>query len=168
MIPRSRVFVSPPLWGGSKDKKVTTIMNIKAIAAAAALAAAGIPVAAPAQTTYAPVSIVRTAIEPQVADAALFQQGFVAYAFVNTSAVPATEVDFALVGNGESLATLRDVGTFAKGVTIDRFVATPAAARNEALTVAKVTFADGAVWTNDAVAPHAVLQTADVSLIDAF
>jgi hypothetical protein len=143
-------------------------MNIKAIAAAAALLAAGIPAVALAQTTYAPVSIVSESIVPQVSGAELFQQGFVSYAFVNNAALPATEVDFALVGNGESLATLRDVGTFSQGVTIHRSIATEAGARDQKLTVAEVKFADGTVWTNDNVAPQARRQAADVSYEGAF
>jgi hypothetical protein len=143
-------------------------MNINAIAAAAALLAAGIPAVALAQTTSAPVSIVSETIVPQVAGAARFQQGFVSYAFVNHAAVPATEVDLALVGNGESLATLRNVGTFSTGIAIERSIATEAIARDQQLTIAEVKFADGTVWTNDDVAPHALRQAGDVSLVDSF
>ncbi len=140
-------------------------MNIKAIAAAAAVLAAGLPAVANAQPT-APVSIVSQTIAPEVTDAAWYQQGFASYAFVNHSAVPATEVDLTLYGNGEPLATLRDVGMFSKGITIQRSIATEALARDQQLAVAEVKFADGSVWTNDEAAPHALRQTAVSFLSD--
>jgi hypothetical protein len=137
-------------------------MNLKAIAAAAAVLAAGSPAVAFAQTT-APVSIVSSVAAPQIADASIFQQGFVRYAFVNNAAVPATEVDFTLQANGDALATYRDLGTFSKGVAIERFITTDASVRDLQLTVAAVKYADGTVWTNDSAAPQALRQ-ADVSL----
>jgi hypothetical protein len=132
-------------------------MNINAIAAAAVLAA-GTPVVAFAQTT-APVAIVSSTIVPQVADASRFQQGFVSYTFVNMANTPATEVDFALEGNGQT-TTLRDVGTFSKGVAIERGLAIAGEARDQQLSVAEVKFADGSVWTNDVVAPQPRRQAA--------
>jgi hypothetical protein len=137
-------------------------MNLKAIAAAAAVLTVGSSAVAFAQTT-APVTIVSSVAVPRVADASIFEQGFVRYAFVNNSAVAATEVDFTLQANGETLATYRDLGTFTKGVQIARFVATDATAPDQHLTLDAVKFADGTVWTNDAVAPQALRQ-ADVSL----
>jgi hypothetical protein len=110
------------------------------------------PAFALAQTT-APVALVASHAEPQITDIARPEIGSAMVSFVNHSALPATEVDFTLSSNGEALATLTDTGSFAPGVTIDHTFATDRTERDLQLSIAKVTFADGSVWVNDAPLP---------------
>jgi hypothetical protein len=129
-------------------------MKLNAIAAAAAVLALGVaPALASAQTT-APISLIYSDAQPQIADASAYNTlGIAQVSFVNTSNVPATEVDFTLSSNGEPLATLRDVGTFAPNVTIEHTFANDRTARDQQLSIAQVKFADGTVWVNDAPLP---------------
>jgi hypothetical protein len=141
-------------------------MKLTSIAAAAAVLALGVaPALASAQTT-APVALTASSAQPQILDGSGYNTtGIADVTFVNTSNVPATEVDFTLSSNGEPLATLRDVGTFSPNVSVSHTFANDQTARDEQLSIAEVKFADGTVWVNDAPLPlgqraaHAWLST---------
>jgi hypothetical protein len=129
-------------------------MNMKIIATAAAVLAAGITPALASAQTAAPVALVASAAEPQIADASAYNTiGSASVSFINTSNVPATEVDFTLSSNGEALTTLRDVGNFAPNVRVNHTFANDQVARDQQLSIAEVKFADGTVWHNDAPLP---------------
>ena len=124
-------------------------MNFKSVAATAAVLLGASATAAFAQTN-APVTIVSSQAQPQIADAGENnQQGVAGVTFVNTNIVPATEVDFTLSSNGAPLATYRDIGSFAPNVRISHSFANDQTARDQQLSVARVTFADGSVWLSD-------------------
>ena len=134
-------------------------MNLKSVAATAAVLLGATATAAFAQTT-APVTIVSSQALPQIADAgAPNQSGFAGVTFVNTNIVAATEVDFTLSSNGAPLATYRDTGTFAPNVRISHTFANDQTARDQQLSVARVTFADGSVWTSDNRLPEGQLAS---------
>jgi hypothetical protein len=129
-------------------------MKLTTIAAAAAVLALGAAPALVAAQTTAPIAIVSSHAEPQIADASAYNTaGIAAVTFVNTSNVPVTEVDFTLSSNGQALKTLRDVGTFAPNVTVNHTFANDEPERDQQLSVAQVKFADGTVWVNDASLP---------------
>jgi hypothetical protein len=130
-------------------------MKRTTIAAAAVVLALGVAPALVAAQTTAPIALVASNAEPQIADASAYNTaGIAAVTFVNTSNVPATEVDFTLSSNGEALKTLRDVGTFSPNVTVSHTFANDQTARDQQLSVAEVKFADGTVWVNDAPLPQ--------------
>jgi hypothetical protein len=130
-------------------------MKLTNIAAAAAVLALGVaPALASAQTT-APVVLISSNAQPQIADASAYNTvGSAAVTFVNTKNVPATEVDFILSSNGHVLGTLRDVGTFAPNVSITKAFANDKTDRDQQISVGAVKFADGSVWVNDAPVPQ--------------
>ncbi len=135
-------------------------MNIKAVAAAAAVLVAA-PALASAQTTAAPISVSSQAQEANLG-ASLYQQGEVRLTFVNQAAVPATEVDFNLTSHGQVLGTYADRGTFSPGAKIDRFFTTQETAHDQKIAVATVKFADGTIWNSDDATP--ARRQADISL----
>jgi len=129
-------------------------MKLTTIAAAAAILALGVAPALAAAQTNAPIAIVSSDAQPQIADASGYNtNGIADVTFVNTTGVPVTEVDFTLSSNGEALTTLRDIGTFAPNVTINHTFANDETARDQQLSVAQVKFADGSVWVNNAPLP---------------
>jgi len=128
-------------------------MKLSSVAATAALLVAGSMGAAVAQTA-APVTLISSQAQPQIADGSAYNQsGSATVSFVNTTPVPATEVDFTLSSNGETLDTFSDVGTFAPNVKIDRTFANDHTARDQQLSIREVKFADGTVWINDEPLP---------------
>jgi hypothetical protein len=142
-------------------------MNLKAIAATAAVLVAGSPLVASAQTN-APVSIAASQIQQTYGVFNDFSYpGLVQVAFVNHRNVPATEVDFNLEANGQLVDRFQDVGSFAKDITVRHTFQTPANDLNQTITVASVTYADGTTWTNDVAPAPRALRQADVSY-DAF
>ena len=134
-------------------------MNLKAVAAAAALLAAGAPAFASAQTT-APVSITGSQVQAENVGASRFEPGAVSLSYVNHRDVPATEVNFTLSSHGQNLGTYTDYGTFSKGVAIDRYFTTDEAAADQQIDIASVKFADGTTWTNDEAVPQRLRQAA--------
>jgi hypothetical protein len=140
-------------------------MNLKAVAAAAAILAAGAPALASAQTT-APVAVTGSSIFAENAGASIYQPGEVDFQFVNNRYVAATQVDFALSSGGQQLGVYHAYGTFSPGVKIDKVFRTDEVAPHQQISVASVKFADGTTWTNDTVAPQARRQADDVSLLD--
>ncbi|HTX60589.1 MAG TPA: hypothetical protein VMH02_13045 [Verrucomicrobiae bacterium] len=77
---------------------------------------------------------------------------FLAIAYKNESAQPATEIDFGLAFRGSLVAVVKDVGTFQPGLEIDHEFAIsreifPIASKPEC-AVLRVKYADGSVWNN--------------------
>ena len=73
--------------------------------------------------------------------------GYVKVAFINTNAVKATSVTFAVTDGGRS-QDIVDRGTFAQGTTIEHSFREydTSAGHNAKCTVSKVDFADGSSW----------------------
>jgi hypothetical protein len=146
----------------SRKNKIT--MNLKAIAATAAVLVAGSPLAASAQTT-APVAIADSQIQQSYGIFSDFAYpGLVTVSFVNNRNVPATEVDLNVEANGQVVDSFQDVGTFSKGVTIRHNFQTQATNLDQKVTVASVTYADGTTWSNEDAAPR-TLRQADISFV---
>jgi hypothetical protein len=133
-------------------------MNLKAIAAAAALLAGSPAIASAADN--APIAIVNDHVQSASVGAELSVPGTVAFGFINESRVPATEVDFTFSSFGEIVGTYRDIGSFAQGVTVERAFDTERTAPNEQIAVAAVKYADGTSWTNDNASLPALRQAA--------
>lgn len=85
----------------------------------------------------------------------------VGVAFTNDGHAAATSVTFALESHGVVVDRFNDVGSFAQGVRIShRFPTDALNTGDEQLAVAKVTFADGTVWSDSALAePSAPAQS---------
>ena len=81
-------------------------------------------------------------------------------AYTNASSQPATEVVFAVTSaDGKIVDMYDDVGTFSPGVTIDHTFPALTTADPSQLAVAQVTFADGSVWLNPALALAPAITT---------
>ncbi len=79
----------------------------------------------------------------------VYVPGTVDVTFRNTGNVAARAVTFAVNAGGREVGTLTDTGTFAPGVAIEHVFVNDTFAPNAQLSVARVTFADGTVWTSE-------------------
>jgi hypothetical protein len=68
--------------------------------------------------------------------------------FTNEYSSPGTEVVFALFSKDAEVAQIDDVGSFAKGVSINHTFADSTAPGDLRVAVVKATFADGTTWQN--------------------
>ena len=128
-------------------------MKYKAVAAVAAVLIAGAPAVASARP-IAPVSV-SSQVQSATIGGSLYQQGEVRLSFVNRARVTASEVDLSLSTHGRVLGYYTARGSFAPGVTINRFFTTQQGARDQKIHVSKVKFTDGTVWnSNDALSPR--------------
>lgn len=134
--------------------------RMSSFSAAAVLSA--VPMLAGAQSTAystSPVSIASCNLDESYATAYWFAEGpqqfastSIALSFVNKTNISATTVTFVL-NDGRQTHHLRDEGTFAPDVRIDRrfTIDTGTSVRQPATcSVAEVTFADGNVWRAEA------------------
>jgi len=134
-------------------------MNTQAFAAAAAIlglvAGGALPAFADAANGASPVTVsdVRV-IASDLQNSAgetmqpVYVPGTVDVTFRNTTSVAATAVTFAVDAGGREVGTLTDTGIFAPGVAVEHVFVNDTFAPNVELRVARVTFADGAVWTS--------------------
>ena len=75
--------------------------------------------------------------------------GIVTVAFTNTSAIPASDIVFAVRGtNGAIIDRYEDVGTYERGVTVRHSFTDLQTDPNQRLEVDSATFADGSEWNN--------------------
>lgn len=140
-----------------------SLRSLVAAASFATLAAA--PLAASAVVTNPPVAVTSCSAETQAAATSVpfvtpsFTDGDVHVSFTNTSAVPATNVEFLLSYNGTQ-QYLDTAGTFAQGARIDKdaAIAPFVAAGDLTCRVAKVDFSDGTSWNALAAAPKNTAQ----------
>lgn len=116
----------------------------------AALLLAGAPGLASAQDSQAPVRIDNVQLVSQSISEHQFTPISAEVSFTNEGPSPATAVEFALESDsGFVLDSFNDVGTFTPGVTIRHsFPDNDSADAGQRVAVAKVTFANGTVWTN--------------------
>jgi hypothetical protein len=125
-------------------------MNIKHAAAsiAALTILAGGPTIALAANSVPidPIAISNVNVQPD-GESDGVGPGFVSLQFQNTNTVAATEVVFELDVNGAKVSRFNDIGSFAPGVTIKHAFLNTSADGNAQLSVVKVKFADGSVWT---------------------
>jgi len=136
-----------------------TLRSLAAAASFTALAAA--PLAASALETNPPVAVTSCNAETQAAATSVpfvtpsFTDGNVHVSFTNTSAVPATNVEFLLSYNGTQ-QYLDSAGTFSQGARIDKnaAIAPFVSAGDVTCRVAKVDFSDGTSWNAVAAAPQ--------------
>jgi hypothetical protein len=132
-------------------------VNIKRAAAtlAAALIVTGSPVlASAAQAQMGPIRIDNVQLFGIAVndDVNMNVPAIAQIAFTNEYDVPATEIVFVVERNGYVIDRFQENGIFAKGITVnERFPETNGGA-GERVAVERASFADGTVWTNDAVA----------------
>jgi hypothetical protein len=139
------------------------LRNFAAAASVAALAA--LPLAASALETNGPVAVTSCNAQTQAAASSVpfvtpsFADGDVHLSFKNTSAVPATNVEFLLSYNGTQ-QRVDAAGTFAQGTRIDKdaAIAPFVGAGDVTCRVAKVEFSDGTSWNDLAAAPQRTAQ----------
>jgi hypothetical protein len=146
---------------------------IKSLAATlgAAILLAGAPaLASAAPTQVGPIHIDGVQLIEQAAaeDENYNRPDAVDISFTNSNRAPATDIVFALESNGAVIDQFNDVGSFAPGVRVNhRFASDALTMGNAQLAVAKVTFADGTVWSDPtlaAVAAPAPPQTVGVDV----
>jgi hypothetical protein len=140
---------------------------MKALLSSATIAALAIamPLSANAQdAANGPIVVTEAIVQPAVNGTDLNVPGMIAVEFHNTRSVPATKVTFELDASGAPVRTIDDVGTFSQGATIHHDFPNAAIARNQTVSVAAVTFADGSVWRNDGATPQPLRQA--VSQLD--
>jgi hypothetical protein len=118
------------------------------LGAAALLAAAPALASAAGESQTGPISLDNVQIFSTPSPDVDYFPGFADITFTNNSNLPATSVEFALEANGVVLNRIDDVGSFAQGVTIKHRLADSDSSAGQKVAVAKVTFADGSVWTN--------------------
>lgn len=132
-------------------------MNIQR--AAAALAAltilAGMPELTFAQTTGGqPVAVGSLSVRQaeSIGNGEMTLPGSIDLSFKNSTDLAETEVLFELRGSDGYIGSIRDTGSFAPGVTIKHHFSNPNNLLDSATdaTVARVTFADGTIWINEA------------------
>jgi hypothetical protein len=143
------------------------MLSLRNLAAAASVAAlAALPLAASALETNAPVAVTSCDAQTQAAVSSVpfvtpsFADGNVHLSFTNTSAVPATNVEFLLSYNGTQ-QRVDTAGTFSQGTRIDKdaAIAPFVGAGDVTCRVAKVDFSDGTSWNALAAAPqHTALR----------
>ncbi|MGA2395511.1 MAG: hypothetical protein ABSH03_19385 [Candidatus Lustribacter sp.] len=116
----------------------------------AALLLAGAPALASADSPTAPVRIDAVQLVSQSTSDYAIAPVAAEIAFTNEGSAPATDVVFAVESeSGYVLDSYNDVGSFGPGVTVRHsFNDHNFAIDGERVAVAKVTFADGSVWTN--------------------
>jgi hemolysin type calcium binding protein len=125
--------------------------TLTAALGAAVLLAAAPALASAADSQTGPVRLNSVQIFSTPSPDVDYFPGSADIAFTNDSDVPATNVEFALEANGVVLDRIEDVGSFAQGVTIKHHFSDTETSADQKVAVAKVTFADGSVWTNPAV-----------------
>lgn len=120
----------------------------------AALLLAGAPALASADTQAGPIRIDGVQLVSQSTSEYNVAPIAARISFTNEGSSPATDVVFALEsGSGYVLDTYNDVGSFAPGVAVRHsFNDHNPSDDGQRVAVAKVTFADGSVWTNPDVA----------------
>ena len=144
---------------------MNSLITRTALAAAMALAASSAASAAPAASPDVALTPLYGSVDAvlngpihldrvQIAPAGGINYGFnylgiVTVAFTNTSAVPATDIVFAVRGNdGSIIDRYEDVGSYEKGATIRHSFHDLRTDPNQRLEVDTATFADGSVWNN--------------------
>jgi hypothetical protein len=145
---------------GARERKEDIV---KLTSPAAALAAGLLLGSAPAfaatdQSQAGPIHIDAVFVYPGSSSAydGIFIPGSLQITFVSDHSAPATAVVFAFTSHGFVVDRFDDVGSFAKGVTINHSIPYDNGERVERVAVEKATFADGTVWNNPAVAGPAV------------
>jgi hypothetical protein len=113
------------------------------------------PLAASAAEAAAPIAVSDVNVQPS---GSLNQNGpgFISLAFANTSNMTANEVVFEL-NAGNAARQIRDIGSFAPGVTIRHAFYDLSASPDQQIKVIKVQYADGSTWSN-ADMPHSRRQ----------
>lgn len=148
---RQRRTAAPGLPGRKNSNTVKTQSALATLGAALILAGApALASAADAQTGPIQIDAMQTygfgasnddvAMDPQTAR----------ISFTNEYASPATEVVLVLYSGGVEAARYDDLGSFAKGVTIDHTFP-DSASGVQSVAVAKATFADGTTWQNPSI-----------------
>jgi hypothetical protein len=139
---------------------------MKPLISSAAIAALAIamPLSANADTASGPIVLTQAQVQPAVTGTSRNVSGLISVEFHNARNVPATKVTFELDAYGAPVRTIDDVGTFSYGATIRHDFPNAAIARDQSISVAAVTFADGSVWRNDGAVPQPLRQA--VSQLD--
>jgi hypothetical protein len=124
----------------------------------AALLLGGAPLLASAQTQAGPVHVDKVQIYQQYMsdDQVAYLPGFADVAFTNDGNSAATDVQFAVLSDGALVDRYDAIGSYAPGVTVkSQFPDEDIIDGDQSVEVAKVTFADGTVWTNADLPPAA-------------
>jgi hypothetical protein len=124
------------------------LSTLTATLGAAVLLAAAPALASAADSQSSPIRLDNAQIFSTPSPDVDYFPGSADVAFTNENGVAATSIEFALVVNGIVLDRINDVGSFAPGVTIKHHFADSDSTPDQKIAVAKVTFADGSVWTN--------------------
>jgi len=135
-----------------------TISTLAATLGAAVLLASAPALASAADSQSGPIQIDNVQFQSQsLAAHQASPPASMTVAFTNNGPTAASDVQFALESNeGYILKYINDVGSFAPGVRIKHDYADNEFADNgQQVAVAKVTFADGTVWTNPEIPAQA-------------
>jgi hypothetical protein len=122
---------------------------MKSIAATlgVAILLAGSPLLASADTQASPIHLDNVEVlRAQSGDS--YIPGSANISFTNDANAPATNIVFVLESKGDILARYEDVGSFAKGTTINHSFPDAESENDQQIAVQRATFTNGTVWNN--------------------